>query len=102
MKGKTRTTADIIFQNKIAEIGCIVCLNNGIENHEVSIHHIDGRTKEGAHRKVLPLCYPHHMGVDNNKPKRWFTRHPNKAEFEDNHGKEYDLLSQCMELICSD
>ena len=102
MKGNTRTKADIEFQDKVAQIGCIVCLNNGIENHEVSIHHIDGRTKPGAHRKVLPLCYPHHQGVDNQNPKRWFTLHGNKAEFERNYGNQYDLLEQCMELICSD
>jgi len=99
MKGKTRTKAEIDFQNKIAGIGCIVCLNNGVENHEVSIHHIDGRTKAGAHFKVLPLCYPHHQLKDNSKPKRWFTLHDNKAEFEREYGAQYELLSQCEGML---
>jgi hypothetical protein len=99
MKGKARTKADIIFQNKIAEIGCIVCLNNGIENHEVSIHHIDGRTKPNAHRKVLPLCYPHHQGVDNENPKCWFTLHGNKAEFERKYGKRTRSPSSGSKLV---
>ena len=99
MKGKARTKADITFQNRIASIGCIVCLNQGVENSEVSVHHIDGRTKEGAHRKVLPLCYPHHQLQDNQTPKRWYTLHANKSEFERNYGNQYDLLEQCMGMI---
>jgi len=99
MKGKTRTNAEIKFQNRVAQIGCIVCLNNGIENYEVSIHHIDGRTRPEAHRKVLPLCHRHHQLQDNETSKRWYTLHANKAEFERNYGSQYDLLNQCMELI---
>ena len=99
MKGKSRTKKDVDFQNKIASIGCIVCLNKGIENHHVSIQHIDGRTKEGAHRKVLPLCHRHHQLQDNQKPTRWYTLHANKAEFELNYGGQYDLLEQCMGLL---
>tara|TARA_R110002153_G_C13332612_1_gene498568 strand:- start:6415 stop:6714 length:300 start_codon:yes stop_codon:yes gene_type:complete len=99
MKGKSRTKADIEFQNKIASIGCIVCLNQGIENHHISIHHIDGRTKAGAHRKVLPLCYRHHQLQDNDKPKHWQTLHANKAEFEREYGTQHKLLEQCMGII---
>ena len=49
--------------NKLAEIGCIACRIDGIHNPLVSIHHIDGRTKEGCHRLVLPLCAGHHQQV---------------------------------------
>lgn len=99
MKGATRTKADIEFQDRIASIGCIVCRKQGIENDMVSIHHIDGRTKQGAHRKVLPLCHEHHQWADNQKPKRWFTLHGNKAEFEREYGSQYDLLDQCLKII---
>ena len=99
MKGASRSKADIEFQDRIASIGCIVCRNQGIENDMVSIHHIEGRTKKSAHRKVLPLCYQHHQGVDNSKPKRWFTLHGNKAEFEREYGTQYELLDQCLGII---
>jgi len=99
MKGKTRTKADIDFQDKIAQIGCIVCLNQGIENYHVSVHHIDGRSKKGSHKKVLPLCGPHHQQGDNRKPKQWFTLHVNKTEFEAAYGTQEELLEQCLLMI---
>jgi len=100
MKGKTRTKAEKDFQDKISAIGCIVCHNQGIENHYVSIHHIDGRTKLGAHMNVLPLCYPHHQQIDNNKPKRWLTLHSDKNGFERLYGTQEELLAQCNIIIC--
>jgi hypothetical protein len=61
MKGKTRTTSEKSLQNRIAQLGCIACLKDGVFNDQVSIHHIDGRTKPEAHTKVLPLCAGHHQ-----------------------------------------
>lgn len=95
MKGATRTKADIEFQDRIARIGCIACLHDGIFTPHVSIHHIDGRTKPGAHRKVLPLCGPHHQdqgiaGV--------VAVHPWKARFEREYGSQYELLAEAKKI----
>ena len=65
LKGRNPTSLEKILANKIGDIGCICCLNkkwytSDMAEQEsikfVSLHHIEGRTKEWAHAKVLPLC----------------------------------------------
>ena len=72
----------------MADFGCIACYLDGIKNTHVSIHHIDGRTKPGAHSRVLPLCAPHHQTGGEDAP----AIHPWKARFEAKYGKQWDLL----------
>ena len=45
----------------VSEVGCVACRIDGRINHYVSIHHVNGRTKPGAHMQVLPLCGAHHQ-----------------------------------------
>jgi hypothetical protein len=97
MKGKNPTRKEKIFHSRIAAIGCIACLLDGNHNPVVSIHHIDGRTKPGAHMKVLPLCAGHHQDGTGNPGL--IAVHPYKAQFEDRYGKQMDLLAKCNELI---
>ena len=40
----------------VSEVGCVACRIDGRINHYVSIHHVNGRVKPGAHMQVLPLC----------------------------------------------
>jgi len=44
------------------KFGCWCCTEIGIENREedVLIHHVDGKTKPGAHFNTIPLCDGHH------------------------------------------
>ena len=89
------TKADKLFWDRlIDEVGCIACWIEGISNHYATIHHIDGRAKPGAHRRVLPLCGPHHQtggeGV---------AIHPFKTRWEAKYGNQYDLLAQVRKLI---
>ena len=77
------------------EVGCIVCrLHLGIQNHYVSIHHIDGRTKKGAHMNVLPLCGAHHQtggeGV---------ALHPFTEKWERNFGAQVALRQICNDFL---
>jgi Recombination enhancement, RecA-dependent nuclease len=97
MKGTTPLKSDKQLWNKMASIGCIACRKDGVFNSQVSIHHIDGRTKPGAHRLVLPLCAGHHQ--DGTGADGLIAVHPWKSRFEDRYGKQLALLEECMELI---
>lgn len=57
------TVSEQAYHDALCEhIGCIVCLMHlKTMNRHCGIHHIDGRTRPDAHKKVLPLCGPHHQ-----------------------------------------
>lgn len=95
MKGTTPTKADKALWSRMAAYGCVACRKDGWRNLEVSIHHIDGRTKPGAHQKVLPLCYQHHQSGNPDAP----SVHPWKTRFEEKYGKQTDLLDELMRLL---
>lgn len=98
MKGRIPTAEEKRLHDRMASIGCIACRLDGIGNSLVSIHHIDGRTKPDAHKKVLPLCGPHHQ-QDDTDPAGRIAVHPYKARFEAKYGRQLDLLAMCIELI---
>lgn len=95
MNGTTPTKDEKALWTRIAAYGCVACRKDGWRNLEVSIHHIDGRTKPGAHRKVLPLCYQHHQSGSQDAP----SVHPWKARFEARYGTQAELLAEVMEAI---
>lgn len=98
MKGRTPTRYEKHMHDRMAsEIGCIACRNDGIRNMHVSIHHIDGRTKPGAHMKVLPLCSGHHQ--DGTGAPGLIAVHPWKRRFEEKYGTQLELLEECMEIL---
>lgn len=97
MKGKTPTKAEKAFHDQLAQLGCIACYLDGRFNDQVSIHHIDGRTKPGAHMKVLPLCAGHHQ--DGTGMPGLVAVHPWKARFEKLYGRQEELLALCKELL---
>ena len=98
MKGRTPTVAERQRMDAIAAIGCIACKHDGIDNPHVSLHHIDGRTKPGAHLLVLPLCAPHHQ-QDDTDPLQRPSVHGRKATFTARYGTEMELHTKCLELI---
>jgi len=89
------TKAEKKWWGRVAELGCIACLKDGIHNEYVSIHHTDGRTKPGAHMRVLALCGPHHQTGGESAP----AIHPYKARFEAKYGTQTELLSWTKELL---
>lgn len=101
LKGRTPTKNEKQWMGDICELGCIVCwIHDGIFTPQCSPHHIDGKTKEGAHFKTIPLCSAHHQIADTHKPKRWISRHGDgKAAFEREYGAEEFLLEQCKEYL---
>lgn len=83
--------------NKLAGIGCIACRIDGIHNPIVSIHHIDGRTKEGCHRLVLPLCAGHHQ--QGCGAPFMIAVHPHKARFERAYGDQRELNAILLRVV---
>lgn len=96
MKGRAVSREDQKLWDALASIGCIACRKEGVVNPWVSIHHIQGRTKPGAHKLVLPLCYLHHQGGDGVEV---VSVHPWKARFEAKYGSQMDLLEECKRLM---
>ena len=97
MKGKPPTKKELAHMNKVRELGCIVCRNNGYLSTPAEIHHIiDGKR---SHMKVLPLCSYHHRNGSHRHP---ISRHPNKKRFEEAYGTEAELLKQVEELLEKD
>ncbi len=100
MKGKAPNKAEKAFHDEIAKLGCIACWLDHNYTPEVSIHHIDGRTKPGAHMKVLPLCSGHHQ--DGTGIPGLVAVHPWKARFEKLYGKQSEILALCHDLLNRD
>ncbi|MDH2069487.1 Ref family recombination enhancement nuclease [Pantoea sp. GD03673] len=61
LKGRTPTAAERVVMDALGKLPCIACLQHGKESPLISLHHIEGRTKTGAHFLQLPLCDPHHQ-----------------------------------------
>ena len=97
MKGRNPSAAEKRFHDQLAALGCIACRIDGNHNPTVSIHHIDGRTKPGAHMRVLPLCAGHHQ--DGYGIPGLIAVHPYKRRFEDRYGSQYELLAMCEQLL---
>ena len=95
MKGTRKPTVEekALHDRMAREIGCIACLKDCHKNTWVSIHHIEGRTKEGCHMLVLPLCGVHHQH-DDTDPLQRIGIHPYKARFEAKYGAQHDLLEE--------
>lgn len=83
--------------DRAGQVGCLACHQLGIHQPEVSLHHIDGRTKEGAHFKTIPLCYAHHQGGDSRG--NFVSVHPWKRRFEEMFGTQQELLEECQRIV---
>ena len=98
MKGRPPTADEARFMSAIADLGCVACRHDGWSNPDVSVHHIDGRTKPGAHLLVLPLCAGHHQDGTGTNPTL-IAVHPYKARFEARYGAQLALLAECMAML---
>jgi len=95
MKGRRPNAEERRWLASICELGCIVCRKEFGLFTEASPHHIDGKTKPGAHLKTIPLCGRHHQIPGDG----YKTRHANKTAFEKAYGTEYELLLEVVELL---
>ncbi len=95
MKGRNPTADEKRHMARVRSLGCIACMNMGIETPEqfTCIHHVEGRTKPGAHFKVLPLCDGHHSRYEATG------LHYNLREWENEYGTQEQLLEQIEEML---
>lgn len=84
-------------RNRVAALGCIVCLNAGYPDSPAQLHHIrkgQGMSQRAGEYEVIPLCPIHHQhggyGV---------AIHAGQEAFELAHGTECQLLAQTLELL---
>lgn len=100
MKSKQRavTAEEKELWDKLAALGCIACLRAGVFEPDVSIHHVDGRTKPGCHKRVLPLCASHHQDGTGKNP-HYIAVHPWKTRFEQYFGSQKEMMEHCAALL---
>lgn len=98
MAGRTPTADEQRFMSAIASLGCLACAKDGNVNPWISLHHIDGRVKPGAHFLVLPLCAPHHQ-QDDTDPMQRISLHGRKESFTKRYGSELELLAEAKQKL---
>lgn len=97
-KQRAVTADEKALWSRLAALGCVACLKEGVFEPDVSIHHVDGRTKPGCHLLVLPLCASHHQDGTGNNP-HYLSVHPWKTRFEARFGTQQELMARCTELL---
>lgn len=107
LKGRTPTAGERVVMDALGKLPCIACLQHGKESPLISLHHIDGRTKPGAHFLLLPLCDHHHQHAapaDIRAEFPWLVPvHADgitggKAEFSKHNGTEKELMVKAYRL----
>lgn len=84
--------------DRVASLGCIVCLNLGYRDSPAEIHHTRagaGGGQRSPHTETLPLCPPHHRTGGHG-----VAIHAGQKTWEDKYGTEANLLNQVEELLC--
>lgn len=91
------TKAEKLHRDRVARLGCIVCLNAGNPDTPAELHHIrtgQGLAQRSPEFEVIPLCPTHHRtggyGV---------AVHAGRRSWEATHGTERDLLVQVLALV---
>lgn len=98
MKGRSVTAVQKRYHDALANlVGCIACRKMGHGNTLVSVHHVEGRTRDDAHWMVLPLCAGHHQ--DGTGIPGLIAVHPYKARFEREFGRQHELIEECREIV---
>lgn len=108
LKGRTPRAVERRFMNLIGALPCVACYVHGVINYNVSLHHVDGRTADGAHSYVLPLCDCHHQHMPPPAKAAIFPwlipvhadgKHGGKAQFEKLNGTQEHLYSLCLNMV---
>lgn len=97
-KQRAVTKEEKAMWSRLAALGCIACMHEGVFEPDVSIHHVDGRTKEDCHKLVLALCASHHQEGTGKNP-HYVAVHPWKTRFEVRFGTQQELMAECAALL---
>ena len=94
---KAATKAEKKHMGRVADIGCLPCLNMRHEDSPAEIHHPRfgaGASQRSSHYDVIPICPRHHrtggFGV---------ALHAGQKTWEKIHGTERELLAQVKEIL---
>ena len=93
---KKPTKAEKKHMDRVANMGCIVCVNLNYGETPAELHHISNGAmgKRASNWEVIPLCPEHHRnggyGV---------AVHQGRAQWESNFGTEQELLDQTMRWL---
>ncbi len=102
VQGNNPTADDKRWHDAQCELGCIVCLVMFNVYTPGTVHHMDGKTKPGAHKKTICLCGGHHQVASDSG--EWATRHgpgrnAGKAMFEAAYGTEEELMEITKKML---
>ena len=98
MKSRSLTVVEKAHWELVGDMCCIACEKDGFINFHISLHHVNGRTRPGAHLDVLPLCAPHHQH-DDTDPMGRIGIHPWKKRWENIYGTSEKLLIEIKKRI---
>ena len=90
---KAATAKEKKHLNKLASMGCIVCVNSDLGETPAEIHHIGNGTmgKRANNYEAIPLCHFHHRTGNIGEAV-----HAGRKSFEANFGTEQELLLQAL------
>lgn len=92
MSKKAATKEEKRHMSRVADLGCIVCRNEGLGETPAGIHHLrngQGMGQRSSHYETIPLCDKHHQ----NGPTG-VAFHAGPRTWEKRYGTERELLEQ--------
>jgi len=98
MTTKKLSVKEYEHMEKVAELGCIICLELGFPDSPAEIHHIrgegegSGMGKKASSYKVIPLCARHHRNGSE-------SYHYSPKSFTDKWGSQKSLLLKVKNLL---
>lgn len=84
------TKSEREYFRKIADIGCILCLHQGVMDTPCEIHHIRRRGMKRDNAPVIGLCFEHHRGATG-------VHGLGRRAFE----KKYDITEESLQVFLS-
>lgn len=91
------TKAEREHLSRVAEIGCIVCLNENLGQSPAEIHHIrsgKGMGQRASNYEAIPLCPAHHRNGGHG-----IAFHAGPRVWQERYGSEELLLNQVKEIL---
>ena len=96
-RSKKANKAEREHMGRVADLGCIVCINENLGPTPACCHHIRhqvGAGRRASHFQTLPLCPAHHQyggyGV---------AYHAGPVVWQEKYGTELELLAQVQEML---
>lgn len=101
MAKKRMNKSDREYLSRVANVGCIVCRNNGFHDTPAEIHHLRsgvGAGQRSNHVRSIPLCPIHHRSGGHGE----IGYHQLPKSFEARYGTEEELLEEVLTILGRD